>query len=68
MNILNSNAIRGIVVVVIGMLIADLTTYSDVGDVDWRPTIIRYAVALLAALLRIFSVPVATTKDATKVG
>ena len=49
MNILNSNAIRSILFIVIGMVTTDVGVWATT-EIDWRPTIAKYAIAVLTAI------------------
>ena len=48
-NVLGSNAIRSILGIVIGLLVIDLGTWATT-DIDWRPTVAKYAIAVLTAI------------------
>lgn len=67
MGILGSNAIRAILIIIIGMVATDIGTWGSGAAIDWKPVVAKYAVALLAAVLRLLSVPVATVKVAAPI-
>jgi len=59
-NWLDSNAIRAVVVIVLGMAVVDLSAWGGGVALDWRPTVARYAVAVIVAVLRILDKGTAT--------